>query len=707
MATFYDIYQYYLNNPNAIPGGISGVSGITPVAPVATPTSSQGIMSAVPQGSLVENGSGDNSSQIGTAPTSSSGTSIGNAISNAISSIGSMSTGRAIGTAIGYGLGLGPIGTFGLGQIGSSFGGGTTAGPGGVDQGTGPGGCDTGVDQGVGPGGCATGTSTDQGVGPGGCATGTSGPGPGPGPDTGTGPGGCDSGPGPGPGPGPDAGTGPGGCDSGPGPGPSTDPGTGPGGCSNGGGDGGSGPGGADAGTGPGGCGLAKGGRVGFSNGSSGQDYWITVQEMYDNAGGEAGTGLGLIDFANKYFPKMANGGRVGMAGGGVSQGLDYLMGIERRGYAVGGTGPSPDAAETYSEYKARMLEALRKSHGGQKTANTDLQPDGSYSGVSREIPIEDYFNYMLADAYALGFNPNTGLKFGVDDRGVLTDQYKFEQEMADFKKNSQTTPTEDFSDYLNTTTINTNAQTKPTVAEQMMSPEDALTPEVPQENPIQKHLDFNEFLKGQGLSQQDYNVLGGYDVAQNLAPGNPILGGAINLASPVYNAVQMFNSAKDAQGNVIKQYVPDMYEDATESGAYYAVPLQKISDIPGSAARNIQGGLGLLSDRQKQSYQDIRNQYETQRQKSAFERFTGAAGPLAENINTAISSLNPFQKQQYMNYAVQNPDQAIAAAQRNKDFLAATQKNTNPATPAPAPASMADGGRVFYLQGGLASLLG
>jgi hypothetical protein len=92
----------------------------------------------------------------------------------------------------------------------------------------------------------------------------------------------------------------------------------------------------------------------------------------------------------------------------------------------------------------------------------------------------------------------------------------------------------------------------------------------------------------------------------------------------------------------------------------------------------------------------------------SAFERFTGAAGPLAENINTAISSLNPFQKQQYMNYAVQNPDQAIAAAQRNKDFLAATQKNTNPATPAtPAPASMADGGRVFYLQGGLASLLG
>ena len=63
---------------------------------------------------------------------------------------------------------------------------------------------------------------------------------------------------------------------------------------------------------------FAKGGRVGFSNGSSGQDYWITVQEMYDNSGGEAGTGLGLIDFANKYFPKMATGGRAGYLQGGL-----------------------------------------------------------------------------------------------------------------------------------------------------------------------------------------------------------------------------------------------------------------------------------------------------------------------------------------------------------------------------------------------------
>jgi N-acetylmuramic acid 6-phosphate (MurNAc-6-P) etherase len=84
------------------------------------------------------------------------------------------------------------------------------------------------------------------------------------------------------------------------------------------------------------------------------------------------------------------------------------------------------------------------------------------------------------------------------------------------------------------------------------------------------------------------------------------------------------------------------------------------------------------------------------------FNKLQSAPSNVTEHINTAVGSLNPFQQQQYVNYAIQNPDQAITAAQQNKDFLAATQKNI-----APAPASMADGGRVFYLQGGLTSLLG
>jgi hypothetical protein len=417
-------------------------------------------------------------------------------------------------------------------------------------------------------------------------------------------------------------------------------------------------------------------GRLGYFKDRASVTYKDYPKEIYEGSSKDRALGLGYYnnglsasgmynvdtkspELRLDYTTKFANGGRIGYAEGGTTT---YLTPTEFF-----------ETSDTRKEW-AKILDEL-----------DEIVYSGQYANPEKAEYIknlEDKKNKLYAQSW--------------------DEYYKSE---ADAALKQQTTPTEDFSDYLNTTTINTNVQTAPTVAEQMMSPEDALTPEVPQENPIQKHLDFNEFLKGQGLSQQDYNVLGGYDVAQNLAPGNPILGGAINLASPFYNLMQTFDSAKDTQGNIIKQYVPDMYEDATESGAYYTVPAQKFSDIPGSAARNIQGGLGILTNTQKQQYQDLRNQYETQRQKSAFERFTGAAGPLAENINTAISSLNPFQKQQYMNYAVQNPEQAIAAAQQNKDFLAATQKNIAPAT-TPAPASMAAGGRVFYLQGGLASLL-
>jgi hypothetical protein len=412
------------------------------------------------------------------------------------------------------------------------------------------------------------------------------------------------------------------------------------------------------------------------------------------------GASSGGVDSAGDGGDGYATGGRVGYAEGGISQ-EGVIPGFEKIRDTVYF---NPDGTPNLEKIKAaNFLPGSSINEFGYRDIKTgDTYGQSTYA----DIASGRYPRIFDPSKYTIGPDNNY---YEVDS--IITDGGLRYRINADGSRTlldttiAQTTPTEDFSDYLNTTTINTNVQTAPTIAEQMISPEDALTPEVPQENPIQKHLDFNEFLKGQGLSQQDYNVLGGYDVAQNLAPGNPILGGAINLASPFYNLMQTFDSAKDAQGNIIKQYVPDMYEDATESGAYYTVPAQKFSDIPGSAARNIQGGLGILTNTQKQQYQDLRNQYETQRQKSAFERFTGAAGPLAENINTAISSLNPFQKQQYMNYAVQNPEQAIAAAQQNKDFLAATQKNIAPAT-TPAPASMAAGGRVFYLQGGLASLL-
>jgi hypothetical protein len=230
--------------------------------------------------------------------------------------------------------------------------------------------------------------------------------------------------------------------------------------------------------------------------------------------------------------------------------------------------------------------------------------------------------------------------------RGDVPKRYFDKLDQAINIASQATTPTEDFSDYVTKTT--------PTVAEQIISTNNsspALTSVAETLFPQGDFLNIRETA----ASPTEYNIKATEDLVKNL-PGfvQPFAPAAAAALSLPYDTIQAYQRME-----------------------------------PGSG---IQGfGKAFQAERPLES---------------AFERFTGAAGPLAENINTAISSLNPFQKQQYMNYAVQNPDQAIAAAQRNKDFLAATQKNIAPAT-TPAPASMAAGGRVFYLQGGLASLLG
>ena len=59
---------------------------------------------------------------------------------------------------------------------------------------------------------------------------------------------------------------------------------------------------------------AAMGGRIGYSDGSPG--YWETVSDAFEKAGGQEGTGMSLFDFADQYFPKMADGGRIGYAMG-------------------------------------------------------------------------------------------------------------------------------------------------------------------------------------------------------------------------------------------------------------------------------------------------------------------------------------------------------------------------------------------------------
>jgi hypothetical protein len=51
------------------------------------------------------------------------------------------------------------------------------------------------------------------------------------------------------------------------------------------------------------------------------------------------------------------------------------------------------------------------------------------------------------------------------------------------------------------------------------------------------------------------------------------------------------------------------------------------------------------------------------------------APANIVENIDTAVSSLNPYQQQRYVNYAIENPDRAIQAAQRDQDFRTAIER--------------------------------
>jgi len=81
--------------------------------------------------------------------------------------------------------------------------------------------------------------------------------------------------------------------------------------------------------------GKANGGRIGFSNGTLGGDtkYNSMVTKMYIEAGGQEGTGMDIVSFADQYFPKKANGGRIGYAYGSdeIVDQASGIMGLPQR----------------------------------------------------------------------------------------------------------------------------------------------------------------------------------------------------------------------------------------------------------------------------------------------------------------------------------------------------------------------------------------
>jgi hypothetical protein len=303
---------------------------------------------------------------------------------------------------------------------------------------------------------------------------------------------------------------------------------------------------------------------------------------------------------------------------------------------------------------------------------------------------------------------------------------------------------------------IMANEQTTPTVAEQMISPDDAMN-QYDISNQVDEVTGVGSGALTAGslfpkyIDDFQYAAPPGTDIDQvrNLARQTASDKSITALIKDVYNDPDKFKSDFKPKAKQIKTGYPQYLKEGILSATGFQPTsqigggtnaarafLEKIKSVPGAqflgkvlpgvgiasgvydvGSRLSQGdyfgaGLGALSAipfvgipaAAMQATYDNRNNFGPLIEKATnfFNKLQSAPSNVTEHINTAVGSLNPFQQQQYVNYAIQNPDQAITAAQQNKDFLAATQKNI-----APAPASMADGGRVFYLQGGLTSLLG
>jgi hypothetical protein len=52
--------------------------------------------------------------------------------------------------------------------------------------------------------------------------------------------------------------------------------------------------------------------RIGFLEGGDTKYNAMVTENVYQKRGGQEGTGMDIDTFAEKYFPKMAQGGRIG-----------------------------------------------------------------------------------------------------------------------------------------------------------------------------------------------------------------------------------------------------------------------------------------------------------------------------------------------------------------------------------------------------------
>jgi hypothetical protein len=485
---------------------------------------------------------------------------------------------------------------------------------------------------------------------------------------------------------------------------------------------GGSGGGGADS-AGDGGDGYATGGRIGYAEGSS----TLSREEIINRILKEIEPGY---ENENSIARMHSDDYKTGLE-------LDYLKTLD------------PD------EIKQALDRAYLQGESFQN-------PDFSTGRIGRGVP---FFRY--SPEYMKKVNYNNPLQISNSNTAYNLRNQLNELESILGKKNIEaykTTLDDSLIDYYkNKFTADLDLQKKlfgeqttPTVAEQMISPDDAMNQydisnQVDEVTGVGSGALTAGSLLPKYIDDFQYAAPPGTDIDQvrNLARQTASDKSITALIKDVYNDPAKFDPNFKPKAGQIKTGYPQYLKEGILSATGFQPTsqigggtdaarafLEKIKSVPGAqflgkvlpgvgtasgvydvGSRLSQGdyvgaGLGALSAipfvgipaAAAQAAYDYRGPL-IEKATNFFNKLQSAPSNVTEHINTAVGSLNPFQQQQYVNYAVQNPDQAITAAQQNKDFLAATQKNIAPAT-TPAPASMAAGGRVFYLQGGLASLL-
>jgi hypothetical protein len=325
---------------------------------------------------------------------------------------------------------------------------------------------------------------------------------------------------------------------------------------------------------------------------------------------------------------------RTEKAAGGVSQGLDYLMGIERRGYQEGsvsqeGVIPGFEKIRDTVYFNPDGTPNLEKIKAANFLAGSSINEFGYRDIKTGDTYGQSTYNDIAAGRYPRIFDPS---KYTI---GPDNNYYEVDSIITDgglrYRINADGSRT-----LLDTPTAGLYQTTNPNILGYAGDP--TIRP-----------------LRPMSPTAVDSSAPASTSVAETLFPQGDFLNIKETAASPTEYNIEATKDLVENLPSILQPLAP-------AAAAALSLPYDAIQ-----AYQRMEPDSGIAG---------FRKAFQAERPlKSAFERFVGASGPLAENINTAVSSLNPYQQQRYMNYALENPDRAIQAAQRDQDFRTAIER--------------------------------